>query len=352
MTDPKSNIKAMRPYSPPIEGRSSYTYRLDFNESVVGPPNEVIGDILDFIRSGRLHIYPEYGSLENDVAGFYGVKEEQAMVTNGSDQAIDVIIRTFAGKKDEVVIPTPSFAMFYQSAKVEGADIKEVLYNEDLSFPTEGVLDSIDANTRVVIICNPNNPTGTPVKASDIKEIVEKAGDSLVFIDEAYYDFNGQTSVDLIDDFENVVISRSFSKAFGLAALRAGCAISCEKNIGEMLKVRGPYDVNMCAKVGIQSAIRNYDKIKPYLREVMDESKPYLERELESLGFKVYPSSANFIVVRFGDGATKLSKKLKDSGVLVRDRSTYPLLKGCVRVSVGTLEYSRHFISTLKEAIR
>ena len=352
MIRPKEQISRMRPYCPPIEGRAKFKYRYDFNESTVGCHPNVVKDVVRFIREGRLHVYPEYGDLAEVSAGYFGLKPEQVMVTNGSDQGIDIIVRAYVGRGDEVVIPTPSFAMFYQSAQVEGADIRKVLYNGDLSFPTERVLDAIGEKTALVILCNPNNPTGTPIAREDIIRILKKARDIPVYVDETYFEFSRQTVADLIGEYDNLIVTRTFSKAFGLAALRAGFVISDGRNITELMKVRGPYDVNMIAKTAIVSAIKNRKPVEKYAREVMDKSRPLLIAGLEDMDFEVYPTSANFLIVRFGDAAKDVTVRLEKKGVLVRDRSDYPLLGGCVRVSIGTVKDTKYFLKTLREVLK
>ncbi|MFH0862636.1 MAG: histidinol-phosphate transaminase [Candidatus Altiarchaeota archaeon] len=352
MIKPKEQISGMKPYCPPIEGRAKFKHRYDFNESTIGCHPNVVKDVVKFVKEGRLHVYPEYGDLVDVSAGYFGVKPGQVMVTNGSDQGIDIIVRAYVEKGDEVVIPTPSFAMFYQAAQVEGADIRKVLYNEDLSFPTERVLDAICEKTALVILCNPNNPTGTPIARGDIVRILEKAKDVPVYVDETYFEFSRESAVDLVGIYDNLVITRTFSKAFGLAALRAGFVISDERNIRELMKVRGPYDVNMIAKTAIVSAIRNRRPVEKYARQVMEESRPLMIAGLENMGFMVYPTSANFIIVRFGDAAGDITARLGKKGVLVRDRSDYPLLGGCVRVSIGTVKDTKHFLKMLREVLR
>jgi histidinol-phosphate aminotransferase len=348
MIKPKKHIAEMSPYNPPLEGRSGFKYRFDFNESTLGCSPEVIKDIQEFLSKNNLNVYPEYGKLAEIAASFFEVDEGQIMITNGSDQGIDVLIRTYVGKGDEVIIPTPSFAMFYQSAKIEGAKIQEILYNEDLSFPTTQILEAINPNTKLVIICNPNNPTGTRASPEDIKKIVEKAENIPVYIDETYYDFSRETALELMKKHDNIIITRTFSKAFGLAALRIGFLFSNEQNIKEMLKVRGPYDMNMIAKTATISAIKHSGFVKEYCEEVMEESKPYLYEELEKMGLKTFPSSANFLIVKIGQRVKEITEKLAEKGILVRDRSKYPLLEGCIRVSIGNMEYTRHFVKVLR----
>jgi len=169
-----------------------------------------------------------------------------------------------------------------------------------------------------------------------------------VYIDETYYDFSRETALELMKKHDNIIITRTFSKAFGLAALRIGFLFSNEQNIKEMLKVRGPYDMNMIAKTATISAIKHSGFVKEYCEEVMEESKPYLYEELEKMGLKTFPSSANFLIVKIGQRVKEITEKLAEKGILVRDRSKYPLLEGCIRVSIGNMEYTRHFVKVLR----
>ena len=347
----KAHIEAMSEYSPPIEGRSCYEDRLDFNESLLGPAPQVIDSIKDFMDSKMVGVYPEYGGLEERIASFYGIESGKAMACNGSDKAIDTIIRTYVEAGQKVIIPSPSFAMFYQYAGIEGAKTIEVQYENDMSFPIDGVVDAIDADTALIIICNPNNPTGTKAEKKHIDDIIEASDGIPVYIDEAYFEFMGETSLGLIAQHDNLIISRSFSKAFGLASLRAGCILSQEENIRQMLKVRGPYDVNMAAKVGIMASFDNYGRIRDYCSHVMCESKPYLEKELKRMGVEFFPSHANFLLVRFGQEVKSICERLKDRGILIRDRSSHPLLSGCARISLGKVEHSKRLVAALEEIL-
>ena len=163
----RENIKKMKPYQPPLEGRASGGYLLlDFNEMTIEPSPKVKKALKEFVDSGRLQVYPEYGDLEAKIAKYAGNKPGQVMVTNGSDQGIDVIVRAFVKDGDKVIIPFPSFAMYYQSAEIQGAEILKPIYRPDLSFPLEEVLGLIEKSvnrSKLLIIANPNNPTGTAI---------------------------------------------------------------------------------------------------------------------------------------------------------------------------------------------
>lgn len=345
MPEFRESIKGMTPYKPPLEGRASKGYLLlDFNEMTIEPSPKVKKALKDFIDSGRLQIYPEYGELDTKIAQYAGVEQSQAMVVNGSDQGIDVIMRAFLGIGDKVVIPTPSFAMFCQSAQIQGAEILEPCYRQDLSFPVEEVLALIDTGVKLIVICNPNNPTGTAVSRQALLVILEQAMDAGVAVlhDEAYFEWSGITAKDLIDGFDNLFISRTFSKQFGLAAVRAGYILSQEQNIIELLKIRGPYDVNMFAKTAICAALEDVEYMRDYVREVMEKSKPKLGQFFRENNVKFWPGAANFLLVK-PDNQRRALEVLESEGILVRPRSG-PNIEGTIRISIGTLQDTERFI--------
>jgi histidinol-phosphate aminotransferase len=351
MVRARANIRRLGRYHPPLEGRGDYDLRLDFNESLRCAPKEVIRDVIDYVKKERLNVYPEYGDLEGRVAGFFGVRRGQAMLTNGSDQGIDLMFRTYVDPGDEVIIPSPSFAMFYQWAGVAGAKVKRVSYGGDMSFPAEKVLKSIGKKTRMIILCNPNNPTGTPINPVDIERILKKAGGKAVLVDEAYYEFNGETVLPLLEDYDNLFVARTFSKSFGLSALRIGCLLTSRGNMADLLKVRGPYDISMISKAAVSSAIRNIEPVREYCREVVEKSRPYLLSELERLGVKYYPTSANFVLVRFRGDSGDIAGALKKKGILVRPQSGHPLLRNTVRITIADLKSTRELVRALRQIL-
>ena len=349
----RENIQKMSPYKPPLEGRARKGYLLlDFNEMTIEPSPKVKKALKEFVDSGRLQVYPEYGDLDAKVAQYAGVESSEVMVTNGSDQGIDVIFRAFVEKGDKVIIPTPSFAMFYQSAAIQGAEVLEPLYKEDLSFPLEETLDLIDKGVKLVVICNPNNPTGTALSKENVEKILEKAKDNNVAVlhDEAYFEFSGITAKDLIPDFDNLFITRTLSKQFGIAAARPGYVLSQERNIKELLKIRGPYDVNMFAKAAIEAALDDVDYVKNYIKEAMEKSKPKLEKFFKENNVKYWQGPANFFLVR-PDDQKKTIEVLESEGILVRPRKG-PNIEGTIRVSIGTLEDTERFIEAYSKLLK
>jgi len=345
----KQKILKMGQYKPPLEGRSEKDYLLlDFNERTI-PSSQKIKDALKkFIDSDRLQVYPEYGDLEREIALYANVKKSQVAITNGGDQGIDIIARAYLDEGNKVIIPFPSFAMHYQSARIQGAEILEPAYKEPGSFPLEETLGLIDQEgVKLVIICNPNNPTGIGTKIEDVEELLEKAKekDVAVLHDEAYFEFSGITCKDLIEKYDNLYIIRTFSKAFGLVSARAGYAISQENNIQELLKIRGPYDVNMFAKTAILAALSDTKYMEDYVKEVMELSKPKLEEFLRGKKIKFLQSRANFLLLKL-EKPERVIENLKQAGILVRPKE-WPDGSPAVRISIGTSKDTERLIEAL-----
>ena len=240
--------------------------------------------------------------------------------------------------------------MFYQSAEIQGADILTPLYyKQSLSFPLEETLDLINTKVKLIVICNPNNPTGTPLPIEDVEKVLKRAKKkgASVLHDEAYFEFCGITAKSLIAKYDNLYIARTFSKAFGLPSIRAGYVLSQKKNIQELLKIRGPYDVSMFAKTAILAALDSTKYMKDYVREVMKKSKPRLEKFLKEKDVAFFPSAANFLLVKIPH-PEKVYKTLKSRGILVRPRKG-PNINGTVRISIGTKEETDRLVDTLNK---
>lgn len=340
-------IQALEPYRPPLEGRSDYEgLLLDFSESTL-PPAAELSEVVTGIKP---QLYPGYSDLPARIAKYAGVDTEQVMITNGTDQAIDVITRTFADADDRVIIPRPSFAMFEHTARVVGNQIVSPSYHEgSLEFPTDEIIDAIDEDTKLVVVCNPNNPTGTLTPLEDIEQIAKVASGAIVYVDEAYFEFSGQTAVSLIQEHPNVMISRTFSKAFALAALRIGYVLANKVYINEMLKVRGPYDVNQVASRAASIVLSRTDVVSAYADEVMGDAKPLVEQFFEAHGITFYPSAANFILFK-PDGAAEVAETLDQNGVRLRPQHKPPI-EDTLRISIGTVPEMQRFIEIYESTI-
>ena len=374
-------IKEMKPYSPPLEGRTREgLVTIDFNERTTPPHRLVREAVGQYIGRGEFQKYPEYGDLDNVIADYIGVKPSEVIATNGSDQAIAIIYGLIVEKGDNVILPAPTFAMLEISAHNQGANVASPRYKgANLDFPFDDVMaamkpdeiiparvrevelksgefisiterpEEIKPGTRLVVICNPNNPTGTTLALDKLEAIVRQAREvgAAVLVDEAYHEFNPDlTAVGLIGKYDNLFVTRSFSKTLGIAGLRAGCVVSQEKHIKELQKIRGPYDINMPAAAAVK-ALRHPEVVadmKAYASEVMDVSKPILEEFYRQNGIRFIPTGANFHLLEDKDGQIK--EFLESKGILVRTR---PDPEGTVRVSIGTREDTRKYLEALQE---
>jgi histidinol-phosphate aminotransferase len=335
-------VAAMEAYHPPLEMRSERDYLLlDFSESTQPPSPAVAAALQAYARDGRARMYPAYGRLSEKLARYVGVRPDQVLPTNGSDGAIQLILHALLEAGDEMVMAKPGFFVTGSMAASIGARVVSPLYRPDMSFPLEEVLAAVTLRTRLIVVVSPNNPTGTSAGLDQIETILQRHPDVPVFVDEAYYEFSGRTAVPLLARHDNLVLSRTFSKAMALAGLRFGYAVSNAEFIGQLAKLRIPYDVNTAAAVAAEASLDHPEGWRAYVREVMEQAKPQLERFLDERGVPYYRSDANFILVRAGDPAP-LCEYLREQGILVRPQR--PPVGDCFRVSIGTVAEMRRFM--------
>jgi histidinol-phosphate aminotransferase len=345
MIAPRKNISEMDEYKPPLEGRRGLL-RLDFNENTVGPSPKVL-EALKKLNDSDIAAYPEYQRFENKLAAFLGVDKNELLISNATDEAIMVVMQTYIEKGDEIILPVPTFSMFRFYAQIQGAKLTEVLYKRNLNFPTKSVVGNINKKTKLIILCNPNNPTGTLISKADIVKILEKSGNALVLIDEAYYEFSKSTMIDEINKYPNLIILRTFSKSLGMGGLRLGCAVANKNIIKNLSKVRSPYSINTAAIKAAEAAIEDKRYVNWYIREI-EKGKKLIYGELKKKKIQTFPTAANFFLAKF-DEPRSVQQELKKKGILVRDRSSYPLLKGCIRITIGTKNQMMQLADSLKE---
>ena len=343
--EPRDAVRGMAPYSPPSGGREG-KLRLDFNENTEGCSPRVLDAIRFYLTADHLSVYPEYAAALHDLAAFFKVKEDEFTLTNGTDEAIQLLINTFvdvsgAGHRGEVLTMHPSYAMYKFYAQLAGAAVREIEYPADLQFPLDAFLGAIGPATRAVLISNPNNPTGGAIDLAAIKQILVTAPHAAVLIDEAYFDFFGVTALPWIREYGNLFVSRTFSKVHGMAAMRCGCLFSNSANIQWIRKAQSPYSVNSLAAIAARAAVHDTDYIKQYASEVL-QSRDLVYHGLARLGIRAFPSQANFVLMHLGDRAIPIRDALRERGILVRDRSYE--IAGCVRVTLGRLEQTQRFL--------
>jgi histidinol-phosphate aminotransferase len=335
----------MAPYSPPTAGRAG-RLRLDFNENTVGCSPKVIECLRAHLTSDALSIYPEYVEAIEDLARFFKVATNEFTLTNGTDEAIQLLVNTFVNAGDDVLLLKPSYAMYRFYGEVAGAAIREIDYRPaDLSFPLDELLAAIRPETRAILIANPNNPTGSAIGREEIERILQAARRAAVLIDEAYFDFFGVTVLDWIREYPNLFVSRTFSKAYGMAAMRCGCLFSSAGNVAWLRKAQSPYSVNMLAGIAARAAIADGEYLRKYVGEVL-QARKLAGDGLRRLGIRCYPAFANFILFYAGERAIPIRDALRERGVLVRDRSYE--IPGCVRVTIGTSAQIERFLTELE----
>jgi len=346
---PNSAVQNMRPYSPPSQGRAD-KMRLDFNENTVGCSPQVIDAICRLTDSNMISMYPEYSQAQNKIAKHFGVNTEQMVFTNGTDEAISLLVNTFIEPGGELIVMHPSYAMYRFYGELGSAKIVEVDYDakQQLVFDLEELLAKINQNTAAIFLANPNNPTGTAISRGEIIKILDAAPHAVVLIDEAYVEFADVSVLDLISEYANLVVSRTFSKAYGMAGIRFGCMFSKSENIAWVRKAQSPYSVNAVAVVAACAAVDDSEYLANYVSEVR-ECRSFVEAEFDRLGIKYFKSSGNFLLFDVGHRAKEIRDQLAMSRVLIRDRSYE--ISGCLRVTIGTKKQMSVFIQELERVL-
>lgn len=339
----RTNIKNLKPYS---SARSEFKGKegifLDANENSFGSPLDA-----------NYNRYPDPLQLDvkEKLGKIKGLPIQNIFLGNGSDEAIDILFRAFCNPGvDNIIICPPTYGMYEVSANINDVKIKRVpLTSEEFQLDTENILKAIDNNTKLIFICCPNNPTGNGVKWEAIKKILENFS-GLVIIDEAYINFARYRSlIPELLNYPNLVILQTLSKAWGLAGLRVGMAFASEPIIDIFNRIKPPYNINIASQKLVLEALNNTDKINAWIKETVEE-RDKLSAELAMLPFiiKVYPSDANFILVKTNDPMA-IYNYLVTKKIIIRDRSKVELCEGCLRITVGTKEENRKLIDTLKE---
>ena len=342
----KSHITQMAAYKPPLEGRDPNQYLLlDFNERTLPVSANIKRALIEYIQEDRLQMYPSYGQVTKKIADYCKINDSQLMITNGSDQGIDLIIRSACREGDEIIIPAPSFAMYLQCAQIENLNIIEPVYTRESGFPKQKILSAITDRTRLIVISNPNNPSGTIAPRNDILAIAQAAPDAVILVDECYFEYTRETVADVVNEYPNILITRTFSKTWGLPSIRLGYVISHPDNIDTLLNVRGPYDINQFAAVAINAALDDPHYTLNYVREVIDLAKPMLEAYLKMKQVDYWPTVANFVWA-FPEEPDKVEQHLRQHNVLVRPKSDLNGRTG-LRITIGDSPQTEQLIKIL-----
>ncbi len=343
---PRRRVQAMKEYHPPLGSREML--RLDFNENTFDCSPRV-REVLGSISAGALTRYPEREPVEAIVAAHLGLAAEQVALTNGVDEAIHVLFEAFLEAGDELLLPVPTYTMYEVYASATDARVVAVQAGDDLLFPFERLLAAITPKTKIIAIANPNSPSGTAATREQLLQIARRAPHAVVLVDEAYFHFFGETVIDLIGVIPNLVIARTFSKAYGLAGLRLGLLAGPVDLMRWVRRVLSPYSVNSLALACLPPALEDSAYLDWYVGEVL-AARSEFEAALDQVKLRRWPSRANFILVDIGPRHAEFVRRMRASGVLVRDRSSDPGCDGRVRITIGIRKQMQHAILALKEA--
>lgn len=351
-------LDEIRPYSPgkPIDEVKrelglSEVYKLASNENPLGPPESAVEAMR--LAAGKVSLYPDADAYElrMALAEYHQVKPEQIVFGDGSNELLKLLSLVFLEPGDEIIIPQPSFGEYVRCAKLCGAVAKPIPLNEDYVVDLPAMVAAISSKTKLVYICNPNNPTGTVVDKHLLKQLMHRMEDVIVVLDEAYFEFvsdeKSPDGVEFFREFPNVVALRTFSKAYGLAGMRVGYGICNEYIAAAINKVREPFHVNSLAQVAALAALNDHAYLKKSV-EYNAVEREFLYTELKKRGFKVVPSQTNFMLFDVVRDCVEVFKGLLEKGIITRsaDIFGYPT---SIRLSVGLHSENEAFLAALDE---
>lgn len=319
-----------------------YKVKLDANEG----SNYLLTDGFK-IEQFSPNLYPDSDSvaLREKMAEYYGCNSENIMVGNGSSEIINTVINAYCEKDDKVMSFVPSFSMYQTYCDLCGADYVGIETESDFSQNIEKLIKAAkEQNPKIVIICNPNNPTGYVTSREDIIMLLESVENSLIILDEAYVEYSENSVIDLINSYENLIVMRTLSKAFGLAGLRVGALVASADTVKYIWKVKVPYNINILSQYAAEQALSNIKRVNEYINNVKKRRND-LSEELKSLNFQVYPSGANFIFIK--PPMDNLFEKLMEYGVLIRRLNYKDNIYN--RITIGTKEENEILVDEIKK---
>jgi histidinol-phosphate aminotransferase len=343
--EPRARVRQMPEYHPPLGNRS--VLRLDFNENTLGCSPAVIAAMQSLTAEELTH-YPERGPVEALAAQHLGLAPEQVILTNGVDEAIHILCQAFLDAGDQLLLPVPTYTMYEIYASSTDAQVVRVQADVDFAFPFERLAAAISPRTKLIAIANPNSPTGSVCTREQILDIVQVAPHAVVLVDEAYFHFYGETVMDLAGKIPNLIVARTFSKAYGLASLRIGLLAGPEGLLGWARRVLSPYSVNSVALAALTAALKDQAYLDRYVAEIKGARTDFLD-ELRRIGLTFWPTEANFVLVKIGAEHKRFCAAMRDRGILVRDRSADPGCDGLVRITIGSREQMRHAASAISK---
>ena len=346
-------LKELKPYDP---HEVPYKVKLNANENPYGLPEDIIKEILSKAKNLEYSRYPNANSvkLSETVASFWGLNRSNIVIGNGSDELIDYLIKAFSEKGRRIITSVPSFAMYKIYSLINDANFVEIpLEQNNFSLNKDKILEEAKReDSSIVFIAYPNSPTGNYFDEYEIIKIIEESG-CLVVVDEAYYEFGGKTFIPLLSRYNNLVILRTFSKAFSLASLRVGYLLSNSEIINEVRKVKSPFNVNSFSQLAAQVVFENKDILKERINKIIEERERLTVRINKIPPLKAYPSQTNFVFVEVGpkEKLDLVYNWLIEQGILVQIiyEPTFSTFRYFLRITVGKEEENDILIEELKD---
>ena len=348
----RPEVERLRGYSAPLEGRRGLL-RLDFNENTIGP-SPAVAEALRAFPADQIAVYPEYDGLREAVianlqassAGLaYPLSIEQVGLFNGVDAAIHAVIHAYGAPGDTLLTTSPTFGYYAPCAGMQGMVVEAVPHVlPGFRFPLQQIRDALERRPRILMLCNPNNPTGTRLSVEYVLELAASAPDTLVVVDELYEAFTGDSVLPTVDFglHSNLLVLRSLAKTSGLAGLRIGFAFGHADVVDRVCRVTGPYDVNSLAVTAAFAALSDQAYTDHYVAEVL-RARDYLVTQLTQAGATFHCDGGNYLLVWPRRSAEEVEEKLRSAGILVRSMAGKPQLDGSLRVSIGTQAQMQRF---------
>jgi histidinol-phosphate aminotransferase len=337
----RENVKQMKPYSSARDEFKDFETAdmifLDANEN-------------PFENGVNRYPDPQQRTVKSVLSKLKGISESQILFGNGSDEVLDLLFRAFCEPKvDNVITLPPTYGMYGVLANINAVENREVLLSEDFQPQIEKILEAVDENTKIIFLCSPNNPTGNTFSDESVAYLL-KNFNGLVVIDEAYIDFSKKESwINEFDEYPNLVITQTLSKAYGMAGIRLGICYASAEIISVLNKIKPPYNVNELTQQRALKRLLTKNKVRNEIDKIL-EQREKLMGKLKSISFieEIYPTEANFILVKVDD-ANKRYNELISKGIVIRNRTTQPLCENCLRLTVGTTSENIKLIKALKE---
>ena len=328
--------------------------KLNQNENPFDFPADLKEEVFRRFREYPWSRYPDFvpDSLRRALAEFTGWHKDGILVGNGSNELLQSVLMTLVDSGSTVAIPLPTFTVYRLLATVLGANVADIPLDADMSYNVDVILKkAVESRAGIIVINNPNNPTGSAIDEAGLRRILTEYP-GFVLLDEAYYEFGGYTGFDLLKDFPRLLITRTFSKAMGMASLRLGYMMTHPLLAEQISKAKLPYNVNQFSLIAAEVALENIDRFRPAIKTLLDEKEKLFKALGEIPGVKVYPSRANFFLVEVPVDPRAVFDALYAKGILIRDVSSYPTLGRCLRISVGTPRENEQMLNELRISIK